>query len=135
MCKSNHKVPSDFYNYKTLEIIRLGLSTDYFYFAKEELQLSKREFSRLIGLNINSTLKLEGKNGRLSPKSSEKLLMILDLLQQLDSYFGERETSLKWLKKPNIFTGNMPPLSVCDTAVGINLVANEVTLLKYGLTA
>ena len=74
-------------------------------------------------------------NARLSPASSERALMLADLVRQADEYFGERASTLRWLNTPRVVFGKETPLSICDTVTGINLVIDELNKLKYGYMA
>ncbi|MBE3707603.1 DUF2384 domain-containing protein [Vibrio parahaemolyticus] len=74
-------------------------------------------------------------NMRLSPASSEHVLMLTDLVVQCDSYFDDIEKRNHWLNCPNLSLGNATPISICDTAMGIKLVSEAIVKLKSGFVA
>lgn len=120
---------------QSLVIIRNGLPVLFFEKGREHLSVSKSVYAQLIGVSLSSIQRMKKANVRLSPASSEHVLMLTDLVVQCDSYFDDIEKRNHWLNCPNLSLGNATPISICDTAMGIKLVSEAIVKLKSGLVA
>ncbi|KIF51455.1 antitoxin Xre/MbcA/ParS toxin-binding domain-containing protein [Vibrio owensii] len=120
---------------QSLVVIRDGLPVLFFEKGREHLSVSKSVYAQLIGVSLSSIQRMKKANVRLSPASSEHVLMLTDLVVQCDSYFDDIEKRNHWLNCPNLSLGNATPISICDTAMGIKLVSEAIVKLKSGLVA
>ena len=120
---------------QSLVVIRDGLPVLFFEKGREHLSVSKSVYAQLIGVSLSSIQRMKKANMRLSPASSEHVLMLTDLVVQCDSYFDDREKRNHWLNCPNLSLGNATPISICDTAMGIKLVSEAIVKLKSGFVA
>ena len=120
---------------QSLVIIRNGLPVLFFEKGREHLSVSKSVYAQLIGVSLSSIQRMKKANVRLSPASSEHVLMLTDLVVQCDSYFDDIEKRNHWLNCPNLSLGNATPISICDTAMGIKLVSEAIVKLKSGFVA
>lgn len=121
---------------ENLSLVRNGLPIEMVDKGMELLGVNKSEYARLIGVNVRSLQrKSKDADARLSPMSSEHVLLLADLLGNSIEYFGDREKALAWLDRKNIALGDVTPLSICDTVAGINVVNATLNKLRYGFTA
>ncbi|EPU6119339.1 antitoxin Xre/MbcA/ParS toxin-binding domain-containing protein [Vibrio parahaemolyticus] len=120
---------------QSLVVIRDGLPVLFFEKGREHLSVSKSVYAQLIGVSLSSIQRMKKANVRLSPASSEHVLMLTDLVVQCDSYFDDIEKRNHWLNCPNLSLGNATPISICDTAMGIKLVSEAIVKLKSGFVA
>lgn len=120
---------------QSLVVIRDGLPVLFFEKGREHLSVSKSVYAQLIGVSLSSIQRMKKANIRLSPASSEHVLMLTDLVVQCDSYFDDIEKRNHWLNCPNLSLGNATPISICDTAMGIKLVSEAIVKLKSGFVA
>lgn len=120
---------------QSLVVIRDGLPVLFFEKGREHLSVSKSVYAQLIGVSLSSIQRMKKANMRLSPASSEHVLMLTDLVVQCDSYFDDIEKRNHWLNCPNLSLGNATPISICDTAMGIKLVSEAIVKLKSGFVA
>src|SRR5699024_12307659 len=72
---------------------------------------------------------------RLSPSVSEQVILILELISQSVDVFGSVPSLIKWLNDENTALGGHKPLALLDTAIGVQLVGEELNKLKYGIYA
>lgn len=119
---------------KALKVIREGLEFSAIDAATDALQVNQKFFIPLIGGNVRSFQRKSAED-RMSPQQSEHTLAILTLVAEAESYFGNREKALNWMKSKKLAFGNQSPLDYCDTMTGIEFVADEINKLKYGMTA
>ncbi|GMQ45047.1 antitoxin Xre/MbcA/ParS toxin-binding domain-containing protein [Vibrio sp. 10N] len=121
--------------YQVVEVIRDGLPVIFFERGTELLGVTRQDYASLIGLRLSEVQLAKKRNIRLSSSSSERILMISNLVILCDDYFGDIEKRNRWLNRPNLTLGNMPPLAICDTAMGISLVNDIITRMKLGFAA
>lgn len=118
----------------TIEVLRGGIAIQKFDQAVEILEVSRKDFAFMIGLNIRS-LHRKKPGDHLTPQQSERVLAIIQVLTEGIEYFGDKDTALKWLHTPNLGLGKNEPFSLMDTMAGIKTVRGTINRLKYGMTA
>ena len=69
---------------------------------------------------------------RLSPVTSERVLMMTEVYTLALEYFGSHKKALRWLHTSNLALGQVPPISLCDTVLGMSLLKEEIQRLKHG---
>lgn len=70
-----------------------------------------------------------------SDASNECSTALVEMLDEADTYFGDRESTITWLSKPNVAFKLKSPISICDDMEGIQLVMEQVNRLKFGYLA
>lgn len=60
---------------------------------------------------------------------------LLEMLDEADRYFGNRDSTIAWLTKPNVVFKFCTPASVCDDTEGVKLVMEHINRLKFGYLA
>lgn len=120
---------------QSLVVIRNGFPISFFEKGMEHLCISKGDYAYLIGVSLSRIQHMKKTNMRLGSASSERILMLSELVVQCDIYFNNTEKRNYWLSRPNVSLGNVTPISICDTAMGIKLVSETITKLKYGFVA
>ena len=60
---------------------------------------------------------------------------LLEMLDEADRYFGNRDSTIAWLTKPNVAFKFCTPASVCDDTEGVKLVMEQINRLKFGYLA
>lgn len=120
----------------TLKLIQRGLPISVFDEAKAYWHLSEKELATLLGVGAHIIKKLRVEELPLTPKCSERLLMVTELFLKAESYFMDRKLAIKWLRSPCFQLGNgITPLSLCDTVLGMERVFCEINALKYGFAS
>lgn len=114
-----------------LRLIQNGLPTEVITVGAKLLGVSESEYALLIGFPINYR-KVKDK---LSPQASERAVKLASLAIEVNAYFLNQAATINWLRKPSILFSNKPPLEICDSILGIEMVLNEVNQLKHGFTA
>ena len=98
------------------------------------LSLSMKEIAALLPVT-ERTLQRRKAESRLSPSVSEQVILILELISQGVDVFGSVPSLIKWLNEENTALGGHKPLALLDTAIGVQLVGEELNKLKYGIYA
>lgn len=118
----------------TIEVLRGGIAIQKFDQAVKILEVSRKDFALMIGLNIRS-LQLKKPGDHLTPQQSERVLAIIQVLTEGVEYFGDKNTTLKWFHTPNLGLGKNEPFALMDTIAGMKIVKDTINRLKYGMTA
>lgn len=119
----------------SLEIIREGLpSAPALLSFTEDWKLKPAEVSMVLGLSARHIQRLKP-GGRLNPSQSEKTLAVLQLLEEAEDYFGDKETARRWIHQPRLALHQRTPISLMDTMTGVSMVSDLLNQLKLGLTA
>lgn len=117
-----------------IKVIRNGITIKKFDQAVKILEVSRKDFARMIGLNIR-TLHQKKPGDHITSQQSEHVLAILQVMAIGIEYFGDKNTTLVWLYTPNLGLGKNEPFSLMDTIAGIKIVRDTINRLKYGMTA
>ncbi|WP_351188943.1 antitoxin Xre/MbcA/ParS toxin-binding domain-containing protein [Shewanella sp. TB4-MNA-CIBAN-0142] len=112
-----------------IELVRLGLTADMLANAMTLTGLSRRELETVLGVKLRLYDKL------LPAIATERVLMLISLIQAGTEYFGTQDKMLLWLKTPNQAFANQQPITLLDTTIGIDMINATITKLSYGMTA
>ena len=72
-------------------------------------------------------------HNKLSQNVSEHMYLLAELLQRGSDVFGSKAKFLEWLKSPVAAFGGKCPINFINTALGIELVSNEIGRIEYGI--
>lgn len=96
------------------------------------LQLSIKEIAALLPVT-ERTLQRRDPGSRLSPAVSEQVILITELTGEGSQVFGGIKPFVQWLKEENTALGGQKPLALLDTAIGIQLITDQLGKLQYGV--
>ncbi|GGP71472.1 hypothetical protein GCM10009347_40540 [Shewanella algicola] len=116
-------------SHSDIELVRLGLTADMLANAMTLTGLSRRELETVLGVKLRLYDKL------LPAIATERVLMLISLIQAGTEYFGTQDKMLLWLKTPNQAFANQQPITLLDTTIGIDMINATITKSSYGMTA
>lgn len=92
------------------------------------------ELGEMLGLTARA---LAGRKHRerLSPAESERLFRLAKTVARAEDVFGDLSNGLAWLKASNISLGGLHPVSLTDTEMGSELVADVLGRIEHGIVA
>lgn len=96
--------------------------------------LSIKELSSYLSITERTIQRL-GDTLRFKSDVSERILMIAQLYANGFEIFGEKDRFRAWMNTPNIALGRITPISLMDTALGINILNKELLKIAHGITA
>lgn len=96
------------------------------------LNLSIKELSNLLPVT-ERTLQRRKTNSLLSTTVSEQIILIAEITDKGSTVFGGIAPFRKWLKEKNTALAGHRPLDLLDTAIGVQLVAEELGKLEHGV--
>lgn len=103
----------------------------------EQFGVSQKAIADILGLSIRTLQNRQRSkdNRKLDKNVSERLLRLRELFSVADNYFYSKEAAIRWFKTPNTGLGCKPPLLLCDTFFGMDMVENSIQKLMHGMTA
>lgn len=123
------------YRITTMEkiaIIKKGISKRQLIIIKEEVKLDYDELSELLSVSRANLIGKKG-NEKFDSSTSERILLLADVVTYGRSVFGDNELFKEWLKTPSKALGRVTPLSMMDTLYGIEEVKREIGRIAYGV--
>lgn len=98
------------------------------------LGATNSELGEIIGLSARALAGRKRKN-YLSPHESERLLRAAKTVARAEDVLGDLANGFAWLKTPNISLGGVTPVSLIDTEIGSELVADVLGRIEHGIFA
>lgn len=92
------------------------------------------ELGEMFGLSVRA-LAGRRRRARLSPAESERLLRLAKTVSRAQAVFGDLSNGLSWLQSSNISLGGVTPVSLTDTEMGFELVADVLGRIEHGIVA
>lgn len=108
--------------YASFEILsaRLGLERDE---AAHALRLPHRTIAR------------RKKQRRLHADESDRVLRLARISTQAAATLGSETKAAQWLRRPNRALGNIPPLELIDTDLGIQQIEDILGRIEHGIVS
>lgn len=119
--------PMDFIN-----AIRTGLPGTSVNAVSEVLQVSKGEMYSLLHITPRTAQRIV-RSERLDVDISDHIVQLMNIHKKCIEVFEDGEKAMRWLKTSNFALGDQTPLSLLDTTAGIELVADTLTRIEYGV--
>lgn len=101
--------------------------------VQSESDFSESEWASFLDITVRSLQRLKQSGRTLDTSASERVLLIRQLLERGREVFEEVEAFDQWLRLPNWFLGGETPISLLDTATGIQLVLDEIGKIEHGV--
>jgi len=115
-----------------IRISRMGLPSLALNKVMEFLELSKQELIKLLNMS-ESTFRRRRKSKYLTSEESERLIELYGLINKGLEIFEEREDFLEWLKTRNRALGDVKPIDLLQSRIGINEVSDLLGRIEYGI--
>ncbi len=116
-----------------VDIIRKGLPYESLEVISRRTNSPVKHVLHTLGVAQTTYNKKKRDKDLLSGRDSEVVLVLTELLDfGIEVFNNEKEKFQRWLKKPNISLGGVPPESLFDSMTGIQEVKNSLNRLEYG---
>lgn len=112
-------------------ISRAGISMQVFHRILKFSQISTKEIATMLPVS-------ERQLSRYSPDHilrkdiSSHLIQIVELFQRGYEVFGVEKFQL-WIRSENRALGNIPPIDILDTPIGIKMVEDIIGRIEHGV--
>ncbi|MFC0657335.1 type II RES/Xre toxin-antitoxin system antitoxin [Mongoliitalea lutea] len=120
-------------NAERVELIREGLPFDAIEKVAITYKMPVKNVLMVMDIPQTTYNKKKKDQEKLSGRDSELILVLSELMDLgVDTFNGEVNDFLAWLKKPNISLGGVSPESLFDSVTGIEEVRNCLHRIEYG---
>lgn len=113
-------------------LIKKGFSKEQLEDIKAESDLDYDTLSSVLAVSRATLLKKKGLE-KFDQSTSERIMLLADLISYGQEVFEDRELFNSWLKKPNKALDMKMPLEIMDTIYGIEEVKKELGRIEYGI--
>jgi putative toxin-antitoxin system antitoxin component (TIGR02293 family) len=113
-------------------LARKGVSKKQLKDIKDEAELDYDQLSNILATSRSSLISKKG-TARFNQDTSERILLLKDVITYGQEVFGDKNVLNEWLKTPSEALGNVTPLSMIDTFYGIDEVKKELGRIAYGV--
>ena len=123
--------------YVTQDNIYAGVDAKDVAEVAEQFGVTQKIISDLLGVSLRAIQnRRRGKNSdKLDKNASERILRMRELMSVGIGYFGNEDNTRHWFNQANTGLGDVTPISLCDTFLGMERVENSIQKLMHGMTA
>jgi putative toxin-antitoxin system antitoxin component (TIGR02293 family) len=129
------KGPFDFESLTSLYkigIVKNGISKRQLEAIKSETDFDYHTLSSLLSVSRTTLLKKKG-DEKFDQPTSERILLLAELISYGREVFESKELFNAWLKKPGLALGGKAPVELLDTLYGIEEIKKELGRIEYGV--
>ena len=116
-------------------IVREGVSFNYFTRLSDQIQLSMQEWAEYLHLSERTIQRYKKEKKVFDPIYAEKIVVIELLYKKGVDVFGIADNFYTWMDTISIALGNVKPKDLMDTSFGITMVYNELGRIEHGIFA
>jgi len=115
-----------------ITMARKGISKKQLNDIKEEAELDYDQLSKILATSRSSLISKKG-GAKFNQDTSERILLLNDVITYGQEVFGDKNALNEWLKTPSEALGNVTPLSIMDTFYGIDEIKKELGRIAHGV--
>jgi putative toxin-antitoxin system antitoxin component (TIGR02293 family) len=116
-----------------LNVIRNGIGYSEFEKIKNKCSFSPAEWATFLDLSERTIARYAQQNENFDKKVSERILEIAMLFERGEEVMSNLEAFNDWMNLPNVALGEIPPKSLLDSSIGINILRNILGRIEYGI--
>jgi putative toxin-antitoxin system antitoxin component (TIGR02293 family) len=115
-----------------IQLAREGVSKQFMQEVQDRMQLSQKELANLLHLTPRTIQRMK-EDTLLPPAASGQLLELARLYRRALEVLGNEDVAHQWLRMPITALGNVPPVNLLDTPVGIQWVMTTLGRIEHGV--
>lgn len=115
-----------------VQLSRKGVQKEVLDNLADTLGVTMKEFAKLLPVT-ERTLQRRKPGSLLNRVVSEHAILISEVIAKGLDVFGEEATFQQWMHEASISLGGNTPFSLLDTAIGAQMVQEELNKLEYGI--
>lgn len=115
-----------------IAIIKVGLSKNDLINIKDEAELDYDDLTNILSVSRATLINKKG-NQKFDQPTSERIMLLADVIDYGRTVFGDADVFNEWMKTPSEALGNITPLSMMDTIYGIEEIKKELERIAYGV--
>lgn len=116
-----------------VKVIRSGIDYKNFNKIQETLPFEIGDWTKILGLTKRTLERYKEEGKTFKPQQSERIVEVSQLYNKGVDVFGDAEKFTNWMHSKNMALGNVPPITLLDTSIGINMITDELTRIEYGV--
>ncbi|HEX6431733.1 MAG TPA: MbcA/ParS/Xre antitoxin family protein [Niastella sp.] len=130
--------PAEPFNFESLTsqykigIIKNGITKTQLEAIKSETDFDYHTLSNLLAVSRTTLIKKKG-DDKFDQPTSERIMLLAELLSYGREVFENKERFNTWLKEPSNAMSGKAPLELLDTLYGIEEVKKELGRIEYGV--
>lgn len=113
-------------------IIKNGITKTQLEAIKSETDFDYHTLSNLLAVSRTTLIKKKG-DDKFDQPTSERIMLLAELLSYGREVFESKEQFNTWLKNPSSAMSGKAPLELLDTLYGIEEVKKELGRIEYGV--
>lgn len=117
-----------------VSLIRHGLPSGTVDALSHKVRITQAELAGALGIP-ERTLARRKREGLLSSEESAKLVRLARAVERAEEVFEDFDIALDWLKSSNAALAGATPLSLLDTDIGAESVADTLGRIEQGVFA
>jgi putative toxin-antitoxin system antitoxin component (TIGR02293 family) len=114
------------------KITQSGVSGALLRSLRERLGLTIADMARILGAGERTIIRKEQQRMALSPTEADRAYRLARIADLATDLIGDEAKALSWLRAPSTYLGGETPLSMLDTEIGTDLVAESLYAIAYG---
>jgi len=99
---------------------------------RERLGLTIAEVARILGAGERTVIRKEQQHTALSATEADRAYRLARIADLATELIGDADKAKSWLRTPSTYLGGETPVSMLDTEVGADLVAQSLYAIAYG---
>ncbi len=115
-----------------ITLAKKGVSKKQLNDIKDEAALDYDQLSKILATSRSSLISKKG-TAKFNQDTSERILLLQDVITYGKEVFGDKDSLNEWLKTSSEALGNVTPLSLMDTFYGIEEVKKELGRIAHGV--
>jgi|SRR5690606_6682320 len=116
-----------------VDMVRKGIPYANFDKIRNTISFENQIWANILGVTKRTLERYQEGNKTFRSQQSERIVQISQLYNKGLDVFGASEKLKNWLQTKNVSLGNVTPLSLLDTTIGINLVKDELVRIEHGV--
>jgi putative toxin-antitoxin system antitoxin component (TIGR02293 family) len=124
------KLDSDF---DYVDMIRVGLPIAALAAIAKSLDLPEDQILTALRIPKRTAARRKATNERLRPVETERLLRLARAMATATDVLGDRKEAAGWLQRPHPVLGDLSPISLLDTDIGLQKVLDILSRIEYGV--
>lgn len=116
-------------------LIKEGFPFEVGNFLKESLQLSNKDFAKILGVSGRTLCRIRQKGKRLPHFASDRLFRLARIYSIAKRVLGDEHGASEWLQRAQWGLGGRVPLDLLETDPGTDEVKNILGRIELGILA
>ena len=116
------------------ETVKAGLPYASFEALTVKLGLAREEAASALHLP-HRTIARRKKQQKLQADESDRVLRLARLSAQVVATLGSQAKAAQWLRRPNRALGNVPPLELLDSDIGVRQIEDVLGRIEHGIVS